>query len=88
MKNNNHLRPLYWWMGQIVDDKTWIGNVSTKKWMGTDELSGWGARYKIAIFGRDPIDKDVSDEYLDWAEVVYPVTAGTGNAGKIGRAHV
>jgi len=75
--------PLYYWMGQVVDDDIWYQNV-TPKIHNRDDAPGWGFRYKVRIFGRDvKSKKGVSDEQLDWATVVLPVTAGSGHAGSI-----
>lgn len=71
----------YWWMGQIVDEKYWGGN-NNPKIHKRDDQPGWGYRYKVRIFGRDTQTKDsLSDDELEWAEVLLPVTAGSGHAG-------
>ena len=70
--------PLYWWFGQIVDDLTWRDNETREKWKDYGDLKGWGSRYRVRIFGRDT--GDIPDERLDMAEVLYPVTAGSGHA--------
>lgn len=72
--------PFYWWMGQIVDEKNWDGNTSDVQ-HDRNDIPGWGYRYKVRIFGRDSLIKDVPDEQLEMAEVVYPVTAGSGHGG-------
>lgn len=73
--------PLYWWMGQVVDDDHWYPN-SNPKIHEKDDVPGFGCRYKCRIFGRDLESKEhVSDDQLDWAEVVLPTTAGSGHAG-------
>lgn len=70
--------PFYWWMGQVVDESTWVDNTSHVL-HDRDEIPGWGYRYKVRIFGRDTQAKDVPDEELEMAEVLYPVTAGSGH---------
>lgn len=61
-----------WWIGQIPEIKHWIQNASN---------NGWGQRYKVRILGYHPLDdKDLTDEDLPWAQVMFPVTAGTGAA--------
>ena len=61
-----------WWIGQIPEIKHWIEQVSG---------DGWGQRYKVRILGYHPLDdKDLKDEDLPWAQVMFPVTAGTGAA--------
>lgn len=68
------------WMGQIVDDKYWKDNIASEKWEDYSKLTGWGCRYKVRIFGKHSEDKSiVPDERLPWAEVLYPVTAGSGH---------
>ena len=42
---------------------------------------GWAWRYKIRIIGKHTQDKNIlSDEDLPWAQVIMPVTAGSGAA--------
>ena len=42
---------------------------------------GWAWRYKVRIFDKHPPDKNVlPDENLPWAQVLMPVTAGSGAA--------
>ena len=42
---------------------------------------GWGWRYKVRIMDKHPDDKTVlPDEDLPWAQVLLPVTAGSGAA--------
>ena len=85
---------MYWWHGVIVDDKYWAGckedDVSNEhsKIHFADSMSGvpkkgWGKRYKVAIVGRHYAVKGNPDEadLLEMAEVVYPVTAGSGLGG-------
>lgn len=72
--------PFYWWMGQVVDEKNWESNTSDVQHV-RDDIPGWGYRYKVRIFGRDSLIKDVPDDQLEMAEVVYPVTAGSGHGG-------
>jgi hypothetical protein len=70
------------WMGQIVDDEYWKDNEQSKKWSDPDEIPGWGARYKVRIFGNHPENvTDLKNVDLPWVEVMYPVTAGSGHAG-------
>jgi hypothetical protein len=45
------------------------------------EGGGWAWRYKVRIFDKHPPDKNVlPDEDLPWAQVLMPVTAGSGAA--------
>jgi hypothetical protein len=89
-----HSNIMYWWHGVIVDDKFWAGcgdgdvsNENSKihiaKQLEERPKKGWGKRYKVAIVGRhydvkaNPNEADL----LEMAEVVYPVTAGSGLGG-------
>jgi hypothetical protein len=89
-----HSMLMYWWHGVIVDDKYWAGctndDVSNEysKIHFADKLEsrprkGWGKRYKVSIIGRHYAIKGNPDEadLLEMAEVVYPVTAGSGLGG-------
>lgn len=90
-----HSNIMYWWHGVIVDDKFWAGctdsdvsNENSKlhyaKQLEERPQKGWGKRYKVAIVGRHyAIKEPCSQEadVLEMAEVVYPVTAGTGLGG-------
>jgi hypothetical protein len=89
-----HSMLMYWWHGVIVDDKYWAGcgedDVSNEhsKIHFADNLSsspkkGWGKRYKVAIVGRHYAIKNnpAEADLLEMAEVVYPVTAGSGLGG-------
>lgn len=77
-----------WWIGQIVDDSVWKDNILPSKWKGTNNIPGWGARYKVRIISRDTATKDVPDSQLEMAEVLYPVTAGSGHAGSYQTANL
>lgn len=74
----------YWWMGQIVDEKHWLGN----EILGNherDDSSGWGKRYRVRIFSQDSKIKDgstsVPDSQLLMADTIAPVTGGSGHGG-------
>lgn len=75
--------PFYWWIGQVVDEVNWIGNINPKI-HDRDDVPGWGAcRCKVRIFGRDTQTKETPDDVLEMAEVLLPVTAGSGHAGSV-----
>ena len=45
------------------------------------EGGGWAWRYKVRILDKHPHSKDdLPDEDLPWAQVLMPVTAGSGAA--------
>lgn len=89
-----HSNIMYWWHGVIVDDSFWAGcsdsDVSNEnsaihiaKQLEERPKKGWGKRYKVAIVGRHydvKADQNEAD-LLEMAEVVYPVTAGSGLGG-------
>ena len=79
--------PAYIWMGQIVDESTYIKNNATEKGYHEvrhrNDFQGYGYRYKVRIFGRDLENKTCTDEQLSMAEVLLPVTAGSGAAGSV-----
>lgn len=81
------LNTLEWWMGQIVDEKNWVGNENDKIHK-RDDIEGWGKRYKVRIFGRDSKRKDTTDDQLEMADVLFPVTAGSGHGGGCQTANI
>lgn len=86
-----HSNIMYWWHGVIQDDKYWSGctndDVSNENSKlhdsGADKKKkGFGKRYKVAIIGRHYAVKSGDDaDWLEMAEAVYPVTAGSGLGG-------
>lgn len=68
------------WRGQIESEMEGQ-NLPSQKWTSTNELKGWGARYKVRVIGRDSSGKEVPTSQLDDAIVLYPVTAGSGHQG-------
>ena len=72
----------YWFIGQVADDSTWRENQNPDKFDTTEEMPAWGYRYKVRIIGHhDQEESSVTAEQLPWAQVMYPVTAGTGHGG-------
>lgn len=76
------------YIGQIVDDSTWKGNEKRSKWANPNDIPGFGSRYKVRVFGRDSANKDTPDDQLEMAEIMYPVTAGSGHAGSFQTANL
>ena len=71
-----------WWIGQIVDDSTWRDNINPEKYEDRTSIPGWGRRYKVRIIGlHDQGETTIPSDQLPWAQVMYPVTAGGGQAG-------
>jgi hypothetical protein len=75
------------WMGQVVDESTWLDNTANKQFKHklhtSKDVAGYSYRYKVRIFGRDTEIKNFSDDQLEMAEVLLPVTAGSGHGGSV-----
>ena len=70
-----------WWIGQVVDRCVWEENILPGKFKNKDSIPGWGRRYKVRIIGiHDAGTTAIADEELPWAQVMYPVTGGGGQA--------
>ena len=66
-----------WWIGQIVDQTQWAGNLGGSPTKTTEDQRGFGFRYKVRIMGyHTAAPTDLPDEQLPWASVMIPVTAG------------
>ena len=66
-----------WWIGQIVDETQWAGNLGGAPTETTEKQKGFGFRYKVRIMGYHTASPtDLKDEELPWASVMFPVTAG------------
>ena len=59
-----------WWIGQIAPRQAQVTQNSTG--------DGWGNRYKVRIMGYHPFTEEVTDQDLPYAQVMLPVTAGSG----------
>ena len=71
-----------WFIGQVADDSTWRKNQNPGKFEEVSEMPAWGYRYKVRIIGQhEQEESDVTAEQLPWAQVMYPVTAGSGHGG-------
>lgn len=70
----------YFWEGQIVSDEETKKNQPPALWKSPDDQSGWGAgRVRVRIKGKHTEDKNLyPDVHLPWAELAFPVTAGSG----------
>jgi hypothetical protein len=70
-----------WWIGQVASDSTWRDNMLPGKFESKDQIPGWGRRYKVRIIGlHDQGETEIPSDQLPWAQVMYPVTAGGGQA--------
>lgn len=71
-----------WWIGQVVSEEKWSGNLPGYRTSTTEDHKGFGERYKVRIIGYHTANKqELTDDQLPWASVMYPVTAGSGGAG-------
>lgn len=71
-----------WWVGQVVSEEKWSPNIPGYRSATTEDHRGFGERYKVRIMGyHTAIKRELTDDELPWASVVYPVTAGSGSAG-------
>ena len=71
----------HWWIGQIADDSTWRDNISASKVPSVNQIPGWGYRYKVRIIGyHDREEATIPSDQLPWAQVMYPITGGGGQA--------
>jgi len=71
-----------WWVGQVMSDAVWRENQNECKFSGPEDVPGWGYRYKVRILGiHDQDEADIPNDQLPWAQIMYPVVAGSGTAG-------
>tara|TARA_R100001510_G_C7653898_1_gene212411 strand:- start:1470 stop:3773 length:2304 start_codon:yes stop_codon:yes gene_type:complete len=67
-----------WWIGQVVDQTKWAGNLPATPTKTTEQQKGFDFRYKVRIMGYHTASpSDLTDDELPWASVMLPVTAGT-----------
>jgi len=72
------------WIGQIADDSVWRDNITAAPFESEYENQGWGRRYKVRILGlHDQGETEIPSKDLPWAQIEYPVTAGSGNASSL-----
>ena len=70
-----------WWIGQIADDSYWRDNIVSGKFDDKNNVPGWGRRYKVRIIGlHDQEEESIASDQLPRAQVMYPITAGGGQA--------
>jgi archaellum component FlaC len=78
-----------WWIGQIASDSTWRDNILPGKFEGKDQIPGWGRRYKVRIIGlHDQGETEIPSDQLPWAQIMYPVTGGGGQASASATANL
>jgi len=72
-----------WWIGQVVDQTKWAGNLPATPTKTTKQQKGFDFRYKVRIMGyHTAVPGDLSDDDLPWASVMLPVTAGTSGGAR------
>jgi hypothetical protein len=79
----NNISSLPRWFGRIVSSVSWQDNIEASHF-DPENQKGWGYRYRVRYFGlHSPNTNDIPDEQLPMANVVMPVTAGSGLGGFI-----
>jgi len=69
------------WIGRVVSSVSWQDNLESEHY-NTESKKGWGYRYRIRYFGlHTPNTQDLPDDQLPMANVILPVTAGSGLGG-------
>lgn len=77
----NSVSALPRWFGRVVSDASWQDNIEASHF-SPEQQKGWGYRYRVRYFGlHSGNTKDLPDEQLPMANVVLPVTAGSGLGG-------
>lgn len=71
------------WIGRVVSSVSWRDNIEASHFDPKDQKS-WGYRYRVRYIGLHSANTDeLPDEQLPMANVVLPVTAGSGLGGFI-----
>jgi hypothetical protein len=69
------------WFGRVVSSVSWQDNIESAHFEPKNQ-KGWGYRYRIRYFGlHSASTQDLPDEQLPMANVILPVTAGSGLGG-------
>lgn len=69
------------WFGRVVSSVSWQDNIEASHFDPKDQ-KGWGYRYRVRYFGlHSGNTQDLPDEQLPMANVVMPVTSGSGLGG-------
>ena len=79
----NSVSSLPRWFGRVVSSASWQDNIEAEHFDPKDQ-KGWGYRYRVRYFGlHSGSTQDLPDEQLPMANVILPVTAGSGLGGFI-----
>jgi hypothetical protein len=77
----NTISSLPRWFGRVVSGVSWQDNIESAHFDPKNQ-KGWGYRYRIRYFGlHSASTQDLPDEQLPMANVILPVTAGSGLGG-------
>jgi hypothetical protein len=69
------------WIGRVVSSVSWRDNIEASHFDPKNQ-KGWGYRYRVRYIGLHSANTDeLPDEQLPMANVVLPVTAGSGLGG-------
>lgn len=71
------------WFGRVVSSVSWQDNIEAAHFDPKNQ-KGWGYRYRVRYFGlHSGSTQEVPDDQLPMANVIMPVTAGSGLGGFI-----
>lgn len=77
----NSVSSLPLWIGRVVSSVSWQDNIEAAHFDPADK-KGWGYRYRVRYFGLHSANtQNLPDEQLPMANVILPVTAGSGLGG-------
>lgn len=77
----NTISSLPRWFGRVVSSVSWQDNIESAHFDPKNQ-KGWGYRYRIRYFGlHSASTQDLPDEQLPMANVILPVTSGSGLGG-------
>lgn len=77
----NRVSALPTWFGRVVSSASWQDNIEASHFDPKNK-KGWGYRYRVRYIGlHSPSTQDLPDDQLPMANVVVPVTAGSGIGG-------
>lgn len=71
------------WFGRVVSSVSWQDNIEASHFDPKDQ-KGWGYRYRVRYFGlHSGSTEELPDDQLPMANVIMPVTSGSGLGGFI-----
>lgn len=77
----NSISSLPRWFGRVVSSVSWQDNIEASHFDPKNQ-KGWGYRYRVRYFGiHSGNTEELLDEQLPMANVVMPVTSGSGLGG-------